>query len=167
MILNGTMQWEFRENPRFGILSDKELTVGDILFIVSTFQDAAISPGINCMCRVLSILHGQSFSEYFGDFDSGHWKEAGYNENIEQDWNYFVNNILNKYKTAIQLDPFPVSPFIDLKVVKHKTRHISWKGIGFTPIDDLKRFVVGMETIKHYFEGIANEILTERKNLPE
>ena len=162
MILDGLKRWEFRENPRFGILPDRELGPGDVLFLVSTFAEGASPPRIECMCSVVSLLRGEDLRAYFGDPASGNWRQAGCEEGTDRDWDYFRANILEGYATAVELAPYRVSPPIDSSTVRHRTTHAPWKGIGFTPADHLKRFCVDGEAVEEHFGTIASRLLDER-----
>ena len=159
MILDGWKKWEFRQNQRFGILPDVELTPGAILFIVSTFHDSASTPRIECICRVTKILRGSDFHQYFADRSSGHWTEAGCEEGTGRDWDFFDSNILGTYITAIGLSPYPLSPAIDCNTVRHKMKQTPWRGTGLTPIKSLHRYVVGEKAAAQYFTEIANKTL--------
>jgi hypothetical protein len=159
MILNGEKQWEFRENPRFGIHEAGELQSDDILFLVSTFPDANTSAKIKCMCRVTAILREKKLQSYFMSRQSGRWKEAGCNDDTARDWDFFVKNILHVYSTGIRLEAFEVSPVIDTLAIQHQTKDTSWNGRGFTPIRTLKRFTIYGTDMVEYFRILASNVL--------
>ena len=160
MILNKEKLWEFRKNPRFGLVNGKILQSDDIIFLVSRFSDSVLSR-IDCMCRVLSILRGDDLVEYFSSKQSGRWKQAGCDENSDRNWSFFENNILNVFSTGIQLEPYHVKPSIDIARIQHRQSEKPWKGIGFSPASDLKRYHIDGGTVEGYFEAISSRILGE------
>lgn len=158
MILNGVKKWEFRRNPRFGILLNKEIGVGDLVFLVNKSSEGK-PPAIECMCRVLSVLREGDMRDYFYRKESGKWKEAGCEDNTERNWEFFVKSILDVYLTAIELKPYPVKPSIDGESIRHCTKNTPWKAIGLVATEDLKRFSVNGLNVTRYFEKIAEQTL--------
>ncbi len=156
MILTGSKQWEFRQNPTFG----SSLEPGDLLFLVSTSEAGS---EISCLCKVKNILRGEKVQEGFDDYETGRWREAGCEDNTERDWDFFVDNILHQYPTAIKLGSHPVSPSIALSQVAHKTSRKTWKGIGLTPLSHLQRYTVGDESADQYFGNLASQVMIENK----
>ncbi len=162
MIINGQKKWEFRENPRFGIHAEWEIEIGDVIFVVSTSPNPEDSPLIKCMCRVVKILRNEEMKEYFSQKQTNHWKETGCEDNTTRDWNFFERNILNAYSTAIRLEVFPVCPVIDVSMIRHRTKHSSWNGHGFTPARDLKRFHIFDNEVTDYFANLSSQILSNK-----
>lgn len=151
MILAGTKKFEFRKNPKFGILPNCELSEGDIIFVTS---DGCIP----CCCIVNQILRDKVYYDYFKDYDSGHWKEAGCDDNSERNFDFFCKDILNEHSTAIGLVVLPIDP-INVKLIRHTTTNKPWNGRGFIPLQDLKRFSIHGEGVFSYFEKLSHTIL--------
>ncbi len=154
MILQSSKKWEFRKNPAFG----NNLARGDILFLVSTFKEKDLPSSINCMCIVREILRGKEMIDYFKDKKSNHWLEAGCNENSPRDWAYFHNNILTQYATAIRIQPIPIIPAVQASSIVHKHKNTPWKGTGFTPAENLKRFSIDGEEVVDYFFNLSKRL---------
>jgi hypothetical protein len=168
LILSGQKQWEFRKNPRFGILPQAELCAGDIIFLIRTFPpETACHPTIDCLCRVISILRGEELHNYFKDKETGAWKESGCEDRTERGWEFFRHSILDVYSTGIKLIPYKVTPAIDVNSIQHLVKNTPWNGIGFTPMADLKRFTINGVEISAYFEQIAVKILKNTLNCPK
>jgi hypothetical protein len=158
LILQGSKRWEFRENPRFGILSHFELAIGDVIFVVSMAKENVSIP---CLCSVNNILRGNKYLSYFQNYESGHWREAGCQEGSERNWEYFKENILHRYTVAIGLDTYPVVPPIDVATIINKTQQRPWRGKGFTPAKDLHRFSVKGKNVLAYCTELSRKILGE------
>ena len=157
-IIDGTKQWEFRANPRFGILTDSEIRKGDLIFCIGTFPGNVPGPQIRCLCRVVEILRSESMAAYFGEERSGHWIEAG----CRGDWDYFKREILGVYSTAIRLEAYDIRPAVDVSVIRHRTkRQRTWKGRGFTPARELFRYGVDGKSVPAYFREVADRILAD------
>lgn len=153
-IINGTKQWEFRANPRFGILTSGEIQAGDLLFCIGTFPGNVPKPKIRCLCRVLEILRNEAVAAYFGRERSGRWKEAGV-----ESWDCFEENILGRYATAIRLEAFEVRPALDVSVIRHRVKtQRAWKGRGFTKATELKRYWVDGVGVAEFFRAVEERI---------
>lgn len=161
MIMSGKKTWEFRKNPCFGILSDREIKKGDMLFIISIFPGVKRPPIIKCMCRILHILRNEELKCHFQEKNSGNWKESGCDENTERDWTFFKENILDEYSTAINLKAFVVNPPVDVSLIRHRIKESPWKGTGLTPAKSLKRFLIEGENISDYFFELSSKIASE------
>lgn len=158
-ILQGIKLWEFRANPRFGITEGGALGQGDVVFLISRFEDPEAAPSIACMGRVLEVLRGEDMRRRFSDKGSGLWREAGCREGTDRDWGYFVRNILHAYQTAVRLEPHEIRPAVDVGIIRHKNKGTPWRGLGFTPARDLKRFSVNGLAVESHFRRIARDLL--------
>lgn len=155
-IIDRTKLWEFRANPRFGVLTSGEIQKGDLIFCIGTFPGKKPGPKIRCLCRVVEILRNDQLKAYFGEEKTGNWKEAG----CKGGWEYFNDNILKVYSTAIRLEVFEIQPALDVSIIHHRTkRQRTWKGSGFTPAVELYRYSVDGIGVLEYFRAIANQLL--------
>lgn len=157
MIIHGEKQWEFRANPRFGMHENGEIQINDILFLVSVFKDTDRLPEIQCLCKIVNILRKQEMEKYFSNKVSGHWKEAGCSDDSERDWDFFKNNILDNFSTAIRLEVQPIQPAVKVSKIIHKTKLTPWSGTGFTPVKNLKRFSIGDKEVVEYLRKMIGE----------
>ena len=155
MILAGTKIWEFRENPKFGMLDDGELAVGDVMFLVSTFADQSGTGKIECLCRVLNILRNDELARYFADKENGHWRGAGCDDASDRNWAYFRDHILTKHSVAIKLETVQMETPLDVSQIRHKVTGAAWKGLGLTPADNLKRYTIEGCAVDDYFQRLC------------
>lgn len=154
LILGGRKKWEFRKNPNFG----QDLKPMDIIFIVAPQRQQDKPPQITCRGVVEKILRGQEVYEYFRDRESKRWEEAGCSENSHRDWNYFEENIIHSYPTAIKIKPTPVDPPVNTAIILHKTKNSPWKGIGFTPAENLHRYSIEGLAVEQYLRRLLRSI---------
>ena len=155
LILQKFKLWEFRRNLNFGIIQNHALLSGDFIFLVSTFLQQDTTPEIKCLCKVTDILRGDQILQYFGKYDAMHWQEAACQDNTYRNWEFFRNNILSQYSTAVKLLSTEINPPIYVDTIKHKIKEISWRGIGFTPLDELNKYTINDEPITNYFKEIV------------
>jgi len=160
MIISGLKKWEFRKNPNFGIFHDKKIDVGDILFLISTTSEE-LSPKIECMCEILSILRKDELIEFFKDKKTKRWTEAGCSDNSDRDWDFFTTNILYNYSTAIKIKPYELNPVIEVSHIVRKSNGRPWMGIGMLGADDFVNYSVGEQSVMEYFRDIAQTILNK------
>jgi len=155
LIIDGKKKWEFRQNPRFGILPDHEIEIGDWIFMVSVGDTIEIP----CLAVADKILRGQDYNVYFENFDNNHWKESGISGSGMDSFNTFVHEILHKHTTAIKLIPYRIIQPSDVSLIKHKYKDTSWNGRGFLPVSDLKRYEISGKDVETYFRELGNQVL--------
>ncbi len=134
-ILEGKKIWELRENPDFGNAGNELLKIGDIIIIVSACEKSYIQ----CFCKVEEIVRNADFQNYFSGRESGHFLDAGFNDTNE-DWEYFEQKVLTKYKTAVRLKTNTLKQKIYLENIFQLHTGKLWTGRGFHHINQLKRF---------------------------
>ncbi|WDP89170.1 MAG: hypothetical protein HUN04_05270 [Desulfobacter sp.] len=162
-IIEGTKLWEFRVNPRFGVLTEGELQKGDLVFCLGTFPGNVPAPKIRCLCRVLDILRNEEVKAYFGEEHSGNWRASG----CQGGWEYFKENILGIYSTAIRVEAFEIRPALDVSIIRHRIKQQRvWKGRGVTPARALYRYAVDGVCVQEYFRAIADGVLKTGRDAP-
>ncbi|MEW8030222.1 MAG: hypothetical protein AB2809_04780 [Candidatus Thiodiazotropha sp.] len=145
-ILSGDKRWEFRANPRFGILQDAELKSGNRLLIIESCE----KPAIVALVTVGQIFRKEQFQHYF-ERSTNHWLEAGCQPDSHRDWDFFEQVILNKHQVAVQLCDVRKIERLAVKNIRQRFTGKPWKGIGLISLKTLKRFQIEGQTINDFF----------------
>ena len=149
MILSGSKCWEFRQNARFG----EQLNVDDQIFIVSTDPKGSAVTGL---CCIATILRGDAVNAWFGDKTTGHWHDAGCADGTARDWTFFAKNILGKFPVALRLAALPLESPVALAEIVHRSSGKPWRGIGLTPLEGIKNYLVAGHPADKHFSDKGN-----------